>query len=225
VDREAEMRQVRVSGDVSHRVAWDVPVRLVAVASDVAGAPRATDRVVQRVAATLPGIAALDITTVRVGDLRLIEFVEPVLADDPRAAKAAGGLADLLADLRAGGRTDGADPGADAADASVPVLVAGTPFARSVLAALVRVPSGTVCTYAELATAAGRPRAVRAVATVMARNHLPVVLPCHRVVPSSGGVGRYVWGTQVKAALIAAESAVTEPLAVGLRGATVGAAI
>ena len=92
-------------------------------------------------------------------------------------------------------------------DGTVGVRVAGTAFTRDVLAALCRIPAGERRTYAELAALAGHPGAVRAAASVMARNRVPLVLPCHRVVPSGGGAGRYGWGETVKVALLAAEGA------------------
>jgi O-6-methylguanine DNA methyltransferase len=199
------MQRTGIAMAVGHRVAWDVPVILVA-AADAAGSPDTADRQLHRVALdpALPGIAALDVTTVSIGDLRLIERVMPVIGVDGSETRPSAGFSDLLADLRA---DLGAVAGAVAGDAPAPVLVTATPFARSVLAALLHVPAGAACTYAGLAAAAGRPRAVRAVASVMARNRVPLVLPCHRVVPSGGGVGRYAWGAEVKSALLTAESA------------------
>jgi O-6-methylguanine DNA methyltransferase len=66
-----------------------------------------------------------------------------------------------------------------------------TRFERDVLAALARVPYGRPVSYRDLAAAAGRPNAHRAVGSVMARNPLPVVLPCHRVIHNDGTLGRY----------------------------------
>ncbi len=66
-----------------------------------------------------------------------------------------------------------------------------TAFERDVLRALWRVPYGRTVSYGDLAAAAGRPHAYRAAGSVMARNPLPVILPCHRVVHSDGSLGRY----------------------------------
>ena len=66
-----------------------------------------------------------------------------------------------------------------------------TVFERDVYAALGQVPYGTVVSYRDLATAAGRPHAYRAVGSAMARNRLPVILPCHRVVRNDGRLGAY----------------------------------
>ena len=66
-----------------------------------------------------------------------------------------------------------------------------TDFEREVYRALSRVPYGTAVSYRDLALAAGRPNAYRAVGSAMARNALPVILPCHRVVKNDGHLGFY----------------------------------
>jgi len=66
-----------------------------------------------------------------------------------------------------------------------------TDFERDVYRALARVPYGTTVSYRELAAAAGRPHAYRAAGSAMARNPLPVILPCHRVVRNDGRLGQY----------------------------------
>jgi methylated-DNA-[protein]-cysteine S-methyltransferase len=76
------------------------------------------------------------------------------------------------------------------------------PFARKVLATLRRVSSGRVVTYSELASRAGRPRAYRAAGSAVARNPVPIVVPCHRVVPATGGVGNYGGGVRRKRYLL-----------------------
>jgi O-6-methylguanine DNA methyltransferase len=76
---------------------------------------------------------------------------------------------------------------------------------HDVLTTLSRIPRGEVRTYAWVARQAGRPRAVRAVASIIARNPVPYVVPCHRVVPSSGGVGNYIFGSATKRALLERE--------------------
>lgn len=80
--------------------------------------------------------------------------------------------------------------------------VGASPFARRVYAALGEVPCGGVVTYAELARRSGHAGAARAVGTAMSGNPLPLVVPCHRVVPASGGVGGYRGGPAVKAWLL-----------------------
>ena len=81
------------------------------------------------------------------------------------------------------------------------------PFTVSVLHELARVPYGETTTYGALAAAVGRPRAARAVGTVMNRNRIPIVLPCHRVVGSSGDLVGYAGGIDMKIALLELEGA------------------
>lgn len=89
-----------------------------------------------------------------------------------------------------------------------PLDVRGTVFQERIWRALAQVPPRACVSYAELARLAGVPRAVRAVASACARNELAYVIPCHRIVPLSGGVGQYRWGVERKAALLDAESAI-----------------
>ena len=67
---------------------------------------------------------------------------------------------------------------------------------------------GRTASYAQVATAAGNPRAVRAVGTACATNPLPVVVPCHRVVRSDGSLGEYAGGAEAKRTLLTMEGAV-----------------
>ena len=85
--------------------------------------------------------------------------------------------------------------------------LATTPFSRRVLDELARVPYGEVTTYGTLAAQAGKPRAARAVGTVMNRNPIPIVLPCHRVVGASGSLVGYGGGLERKQTLLELESA------------------
>ena len=82
------------------------------------------------------------------------------------------------------------------------------PFRRRVLEALHDgVPRGEVVTYGGLAARAGRAGAARAVGTACARNPVPLLVPCHRVVPGGGGIGSYGGGTERKRALLELEGA------------------
>jgi methylated-DNA-[protein]-cysteine S-methyltransferase len=81
------------------------------------------------------------------------------------------------------------------------------PFTVSVLRELARVPYGETTTYGTLAARVGRPRAARAVGTVMNRNRIPIVLPCHRVVGASGDLVGYGGGLDRKTALLTLEGA------------------
>lgn len=80
-----------------------------------------------------------------------------------------------------------------------------TDFQFSVFEALLRIPSGTTVYYKDIAKAIDHPTATRAVATAVGRNDIAVLIPCHRVIPASGGYGEYRWGSYRKRTLIAAE--------------------
>ena len=82
-----------------------------------------------------------------------------------------------------------------------------TGFRRAVLAHLPAIPYGRTESYAQVAAATGSPKAVRAVGTACARNPLPVVVPCHRVVRSDGTAGGYAGGPDAKHVLLTLESA------------------
>jgi methylated-DNA-[protein]-cysteine S-methyltransferase len=79
-------------------------------------------------------------------------------------------------------------------------------FRAIVLRHLREIAYGRTATYATVAQLAGRPKAVRAVGTACATNPLPVIVPCHRVVRSDGGMGGYLGGIEAKAALLGLEA-------------------
>lgn len=86
---------------------------------------------------------------------------------------------------------------------TIPVAQPGGPFFQQVWALVRTVPSGHVVSYQELAEMAGRPRAMRAVGTACARNHVGIFVPCHRVIRSGGRLGSYGFGgTGIKAAML-----------------------
>ncbi|WP_374970621.1 methylated-DNA--[protein]-cysteine S-methyltransferase [Terrabacter sp. BE26] len=80
-------------------------------------------------------------------------------------------------------------------------------FRLAVLRHLEEIPYGSTESYAQVAAAAGSPRAVRAVGSACATNPLPVVVPCHRVVRSDGALGGYLGGLPAKQRLLALEAA------------------
>jgi methylated-DNA-[protein]-cysteine S-methyltransferase len=82
-------------------------------------------------------------------------------------------------------------------------LVGG--FARRVLETAARIPYGVVASYGELAKRAGSPRAGRAAGNALRRNPVPILVPCHRVVPASGGIGGYGGCEDRKAILLSLE--------------------
>ena len=101
----------------------------------------------------------------------------------------------------------GEDPGTVALD-----LAHLTEFERAVLEKLRTIPRGEVRPYRWLAAEVGRPSAIRAVGNVMARNPIPLILPCHRVVPNGGGVGNYGWGPEMKRTLLRDEGVPVDEL-------------
>lgn len=82
-----------------------------------------------------------------------------------------------------------------------------TPFRRAVLEECMRIPPGTTVSYGELAERVGHPRAARAVGRVMATNPWPLLVPCHRVVGSTGHLHGYGGGLPMKEQLLRAEGA------------------
>lgn len=87
----------------------------------------------------------------------------------------------------------------------IPVDLRGTAFQMRVWRFLLGVPSGTVVSYAEVASAIGSPRAVRAAASACGANRVAVLVPCHRVLRGDGGLGGYRWGTARKRVLLDGE--------------------
>jgi AraC family transcriptional regulator, regulatory protein of adaptative response / methylated-DNA-[protein]-cysteine methyltransferase len=112
-------------------------------------------------------------------------------------------LGDWLAAVA--GTIDGARPWLDA-----PLSFDGTAFQRRVWERLCAIPVGTTVTYAALARELGDPDALRAVAGACAANPLAVIIPCHRVLRTDGGLGGYRWGIERKRALLLREGALGE---------------
>ncbi len=90
---------------------------------------------------------------------------------------------------------------------AAPLALIGAPFQIKVWEALLRIPSGHVTTYGEIAAAIGNPKAVRAVGTAVGRNPISLFIPCHRALRKTGGLGGYHWGLPVKRAILAWEAA------------------
>ena len=90
---------------------------------------------------------------------------------------------------------------------SVKLAYDRTTFAGRVLIALSRVPYGNVVSYGDLAARAGFPGAARAVGTVMAKNPLPLLIPCHRVIRADGRLGQFGGGVRLKKKLLDLEGA------------------
>lgn len=90
--------------------------------------------------------------------------------------------------------------------ARIPVLVRGSAFQRKVWRAILRIPKGSVASYSAIASEIGSPGAYRAVGTACGANPVAWLIPCHRVLPLSGRVSGYRWGTERKLAMLAAEA-------------------
>ena len=86
-----------------------------------------------------------------------------------------------------------------------PILMVGTPFQQRVWHALQQIPYGTTCTYGEIATAIGNPRASRAVGMACNKNPLLLIVPCHRVVGANGKLTGFAYGTDAKQWLLELE--------------------
>ena len=87
----------------------------------------------------------------------------------------------------------------------LPLKPTGTEFQLAVLDELQKIPYGTTTSYGDIATRIGRPKAVRAVGAANGRNPLPIIIPCHRVVGSSGDLTGFGGGLPTKKALLRLE--------------------
>lgn len=99
--------------------------------------------------------------------------------------------------------------GAAFGQGQTPLHLIGAPFQIKVWEALLRIPSGHVTTYSEIAGTIGHAKAVRAVGTAVGRNPISFLIPCHRALRRDGSLGGYHWGLPVKRAILAWESART----------------
>ncbi len=88
---------------------------------------------------------------------------------------------------------------------ALPLDIQGTAFQQRVWQAVQTIPPGSTASYAQVATAIGNPKAVRAVARAIASNQLAVAIPCHRVIGSRGALTGYRWGMERKQALLTRE--------------------
>lgn len=91
----------------------------------------------------------------------------------------------------------------------IPLHLAGTPFQLKVWECLLSIPTGALRTYGDIATDIGQPSASRAVGTAIGANPIAYLIPCHRVIQSTGKIGGYRWGPKRKTAIIGWEGAKT----------------
>jgi methylated-DNA-[protein]-cysteine S-methyltransferase len=87
------------------------------------------------------------------------------------------------------------------------LVLDGTPFQCRVWRELISIPYGRTTSYGELARRIGRPRAMRAVGQANGANRIPIVIPCHRVIASGGGLGGFGVGLDIKRTLLEIEGA------------------
>jgi len=92
----------------------------------------------------------------------------------------------------------------------LPIDMRGTAFQLKVWRFLLSIPVGDVLSYSQLAEQINQPKAVRAVATACAKNRIAVLIPCHRILRSDGGLGGYRWGIDKKKMLLEREALVDE---------------
>ncbi len=88
---------------------------------------------------------------------------------------------------------------------TIPLDITGTPFQQQVWEALQTIPYGDTCSYAAIAQSINNPQAVRAVGAACGANPVPLVIPCHRVIASDGGLGGYGGGLERKKLLLELE--------------------
>lgn len=91
------------------------------------------------------------------------------------------------------------------AEFSVPLSPSGTTFQKAVWNTLLKIPYGTTLSYADEAKIFGNPKATRAVANANGKNPISIIIPCHRVISSSGGIGGYSGGVWRKEFLLSLE--------------------
>jgi AraC family transcriptional regulator, regulatory protein of adaptative response / methylated-DNA-[protein]-cysteine methyltransferase len=160
------------------------------------------------IAATDQGLCAVEFTDVASGEEDLRRRF-PGARIGPGDARLQGWLRAIL------GMIDGSEPRTE-----LPLDIRGTAFQTKVWKALQRIPAGRTVSYGELARRIGAPRSVRAVARACAQNSIAVVVPCHRVIGSSGKLTGYRWGIDRKRALIDREAAAAQKPAPRRRTAT-----
>jgi len=135
------------------------------------------------------------------GELERILFDEFSAANVVRDDQAHGDWVQAILDFVAG-----SEPHLD-----LPLDVRATAFQKQVWQALQKIPYGETRTYSDIARSIGQPSAVRAVATACGANPAALVVPCHRIVRSDGGLGGYRWGIERKRELLAQEAKRSQP--------------
>ena len=151
------------------------------------------------VASTPKGLCMVDFLT---SERRFVEelksyFAAELVKDDRRNGKAVSQIKQYLK-----GRLKRFDLSLD---------LRGTPFQKKVWLALGRIPYGKTQSYQDVGKSIGHPKAFRAVGNANGRNPIPIVLPCHRVIESNGGLGGFGHGIKVKKQLLDFEKTHGQP--------------
>ena len=107
------------------------------------------------------------------------------------------------------------NPGSRTQKMEFQLFVKGTNFQVNVWRALLKVPEGSLVSYRQLAQMSGKPSAIRATASAIGANPVSYLIPCHRILRTSGEMGGYHWGIERKRALIAWDSARAEVAGIG----------
>jgi methylated-DNA-[protein]-cysteine S-methyltransferase len=147
------------------------------------------------VASTEKGVCRVDFLTSEEAFLRKLSknFPEDIIRDDRKNQKILSQLMKYLkGELR---RFD------------CPLDMQGTSFEKKVWSALKRIPYGKTQSYKDIAKSVGHPKAFRAVGNANGSNPMPLIIPCHRVIASDGGLGGYGHGLKIKKQLLALEHA------------------
>ena len=147
------------------------------------------------VASTKKGVCRVDFLTSENAFLKSLrkQFPGEIVRDDPKNQKVLSQLKKYLkGELR---RFD------------CPLDMRGTSFEKKAWSALKRIPYGQTRSYKEIAEAIGHPKAFRAVGNANGSNSIPLIIPCHRVIESNGGLGGFGHGLSVKKQLLKLENA------------------
>jgi len=147
------------------------------------------------VASTKQGVVRVDFLTSKESFLRKLrkEFPGDIIRDDRKNQRA---LIQLRKYLKG-----------ELKSFNLPLDMRGTPFEKKVWSALRRIPYGQTRSYKEIAKTIGHSKAFRAVGNANGCNSIPLIIPCHRVIESNGGLGGYGHGLQVKKNLLNLEKA------------------
>jgi methylated-DNA-[protein]-cysteine S-methyltransferase len=147
------------------------------------------------VASTSKGVCAVDFLTSEQSFLKNFrkQFLGNIVRDDRKNQKA---LTQLKKYLKG-----------ELKHFDCPLDMEGTPFEKKVWSALRKIPYGKTRSYKDIAKSIGHPKAFRAVGNANARNPIPLIIPCHRVIESNGGLGGFGHGVKVKRRLLDFEKA------------------